>query len=65
MRVIGTSRNTIEPLVEREWAAENADRFAGAVAPSNWEWREYCLAAHDGEELIALLFFVCGAVWRI
>jgi GNAT superfamily N-acetyltransferase len=63
MRVIGKGRNTIEPFVEREWSAENADRFAGAVAPPNWEWREYCLAAHDGEELIgAAIFRVRGGV---
>lgn len=63
MRVIGKGRNTIEPFVEREWSAENADRFAGAVAPPNWKWREYCLAAHDGEELIgAAIFRVRGGV---
>ena len=63
MRVIETSRHTLEPFMEREWAAENADRFAGAVAPPDWEWREYGLAAHDDEELIgAAIFRVRGSV---
>ena len=63
MRVIETSRHTLEPFMKREWAAENADRFAGAVAPRQWEWREYCLAAHDDEELIgAAIFRVRGGV---
>lgn len=63
MRVIETSRNAIEPFMAREWTAENADRFAGAVAPPHWEWREYCLAAYDGEEIVgAAIFRVRGGV---
>jgi GNAT superfamily N-acetyltransferase len=63
MRITDATRDQIEAFMEREWTAENADRFAGAVAPPNWEWREYCLAAYDGEEIVgAAVFRVRGGV---
>jgi GNAT superfamily N-acetyltransferase len=57
MRIAETTREQIEAFLEREWTAENARRFAGAVAPRQWEWREYCLAAHEGEAIVGAAIF--------
>jgi GNAT superfamily N-acetyltransferase len=63
MRVDTASRDQVADFLEREWAAENADRFAGAVAPPDWEWNEHCLAAYAGETLVgAAIFRVRGGV---
>jgi GNAT superfamily N-acetyltransferase len=63
MNVVAASRDQIEVFMAREWAAENADRFAGAVTPLDWEWKEACLAAYEGEDMVgAAVFRIRGGV---
>ncbi len=51
------SRAEIEEFMAHEWSAENARRFEGTVAPPAWEWREYCLAAYQDDELVGTAIF--------
>lgn len=63
MRVVDATRAEIESFMAGEWTTENATRFGGQVAPPDWEWREYCLAAYEGAEIVgSAVFRVRGGV---
>ncbi len=66
VRVTEASRDDIEAFLEREWTAENADRFAAADSRPQWAWREYCLAAYENGEVVgAAVFRVRGGVGHL
>lgn len=56
VRITDVSRDHIESCLARERSAEDAER-AGTGAPRDWRWHEYCLAAYDGEEIVAAAVF--------
>jgi GNAT superfamily N-acetyltransferase len=57
IRIADATRSDIDVFMRREWEAENADRFVEAAAPVGWDWREYCLAAYDADEIVGTAIF--------
>lgn len=63
MRIANATRVEIEPFLAREWTLETAARFGAQVTAAEWEWREFCLAAYDSDEMVgAAIFRVRGGV---
>jgi hypothetical protein len=65
-RVTEVARGEIGAFLEREWTAENVDRFAAADSRPQWAWREYCVAAYENGEMVgAAVFRVRGGLGHL